>query len=371
MKKFFCFFLISFLLFLSSYCGKKGPIHPPVIQIPQPPENFSAIQRADKVILEWNNPATYVDGSSLEEIKEVEIWMAVQKGVSSEEKESKKEKKISVRKFEEMAEILASIKREEFSEYQIEEGIPSPRMNYIFPLAETDVFSKKLTFGLKIIDRKRNKSGFSELLSVEPEVLPLPPENLRSTVFVDHIKITWDSPEKNIDQSTPARLMGYNIYRTEEGTEPQRLNSSLITEKEYDDHDFLFGEVYFYFVRASATTSEPYLESDDSKVHKVSAQDTFPPEAPSGLVSVVGEQSIALSWDQNQEEDLAGYRIWRKGEGEEEYFLLTPEPIQQNTYMDNRVENNKIYHYSITAVDKKGNESQRSESISEIIKDVF
>jgi fibronectin type 3 domain-containing protein len=48
---------------------------------------------------------------------------------------------------------------------------------------------------------------------------------------------------------------------------------------------------------------------------------------------------------------------------------LTPEPIRENTYNDSIVEKNKRYYYAITALDESGNESPKSKSVSEVIKD--
>ena len=66
------------------------------------------------------------------------------------------------------------------------------------------------------------------------------------------------------------------------------------------------------------------------------------------------------------ESDFSGYRVWRKKEGEEEYRLLTPEAIRENTFTDTSIEKGIRYHYAVTAVDKQGNESERSDSVSEI-----
>lgn len=371
MKKIFPIFIISSLFLLSSSCGKKGAIYPPIIRIPQRVKKFRAIQRADKIILEWTNPTTYIDGNPMREIDEIEIWLAEEKRESAEKEESDEEEKLSVEEFEKKAELLASIKREKFSEYLIEQRKMYQNLRYIFPLSGKEFLTKKFIFGLRVKDRKRNKSRFSGLESVEPKILPLPPKGLRFTVYKDRIQILWDPPEKNMDQSSPPNVEGYIIFRADRETQPRRINPELIKENKYEDEGFVFDKAYKYFVRASATDSRPFLQSENSETLEVLAKDKFAPEAPSGLVSMTGKNYIALSWDDNQEEDLAGYRVWRKEEGEEEYLLLTTEPVRENTYTDTKVEKNKRYYYSITALDKHGNESKKSEAASEIIKDTF
>ncbi len=58
-------------------------------------------------------------------------------------------------------------------------------------------------------------------------------------------------------------------------------------------------------------------------------------------------------------------------EGKDEFVLLTPQPIAENAFNDTTVEKDKRYHYAVTAQDNSGNESRKSESVSEIIKDGF
>ncbi|MCK4430951.1 MAG: hypothetical protein KAW19_06575, partial [Candidatus Aminicenantes bacterium] len=123
--------------------------------------------------------------------------------------------------------------------------------------------------------------------------------------------------------------------------------------------------------RASVTESSPFLESEDSEIKKISAKDTFAPASVAGLVSVAGKDVIALSWDASKEEDLAGYQVWRKVEGEDEFVLLTFEPIRENSYSDITVEKNTRYYYAITVVDESGNESQKSEIVSDVIRKVL
>jgi len=366
MKRFFPF-LVSLLLLLSFiFCGRKGPILPPLPRAIQKVEVFEITQRGERIILEWENPTAYVDGSPVSEISEIEIWLVEElKGTAGEGKQ------LSLEEFEKKARLMTTIKKEKFSEHQIQRDDNSVKLSYYYKFTGEDYIAKNLTFGLRVRGKRKRKSAFSDLLSIEARILSLPPRGVRAIVFKDRIEISWNPAEKNIDQSSPAYFKGYNIYRAEEEGMPLRINSKLVNERKYDDKDFIIGKVYHYFVRASAAEPPPFSESDDSEVVRILARDTFPPAAPTGLVSIAAENFISLSWDENPEEDLGGYRVWRKMEGQEEYVLLTQQPIRENAYNDTAVEKNKRYYYAITAQDRLGNESPKSESVSEVIKDEF
>ncbi len=370
MKRFSLFLIPLFFLFTFVSCGKKGPILPPVKKIPQKVEVFGISQRGEKLILEWESPAAYTDGSSLSNISEIEIWLMEQ-----ERKNAKKgpggDKKVTLEEFERTARLVVSIKKERFSDYQTRRGDAPGRFRYYYELTGKDFTLKNLIFGLRVKDRKKRESAFSDLLVVGPEIISLPPAGIKASVFKDRIEITWSPPEKNIDQSSPPHYKGYNIYRQDEAGLAHRLNSQLVKERKYSDKDFLLGEVYHYFLRAVVSDSPPLSESDDSEVIEVLAKDIFAPAVPSGLVSIATEDFISISWDANLEKDLAGYRVWRKTEGEDKYILLTTLPIQENAFNDTNVAKKKRYYYAVTAQDKSGNESPKSESVSQAIKDGF
>lgn len=359
MKRFFLF--ISPLILLLSFvvCGKKGPLLPPLPRIIQKIEVLELSQKGRQIILEWENPAAYVDGSPVSGIKEVEIWLL--------EIKAAQQKKPSLKEFENNSRLVALIQKERFSKYLSRGGDSAGRLSYPYELKKED-FDKELIFGLRVREKKKRRSVFS-LCSARPVVLSLPPEEVRTIVREDRIEIRWEAAKSNIDGSSPARFQGFNIYRAVGESLPRRLNSHLIKELKYSDRDFLAGKVYRYFVRASTKESSPFFESGNSEVAEAQWQDVFPPTAPSGLVSIVAGDYISLSWDENQEEDLAGYRVWRKKEGEKDYVLLTPESIVENAFNDASVEKSIRYDYAITALDTSGNESKKSESISEIIKD--
>lgn len=333
----------------------------PLVIVPHPAEKVEVSQLSQDLLFSWTNPTTYTDGNPLSTIGEIEVWLAEGKrGVSP---------RLTLEDFQQRAGRVATIKREMFLDYQKKEGKGSPIFEYLFKLTKDSFFSSRLYFALRVKDRRGRASEFSALCSFEPEVVPLPPEDVQYTFCEDRVEIRWTEPLKNIDNSSPPSVKGYNLYRIEEGGLFLRLNPALLKETFYIDRDFSFGHVYHYVVRASSTESSPFAESSDSLMVEVEARDIFAPAPPSGLVSIAGDNFITLSWDENEEEDLLGYRVWRREEGDDEFVMLTPEPFLANAYVDSTVEKKKRYYYAITALDQRGNESERSELTSSVIKE--
>jgi hypothetical protein len=127
------------------------------------------------------------------------------------------------------------------------------------------------------------------------------------------------------------------------------------------DRDFRFGQAYRYVVRACARDSVPCLESDPSEAAEVTPADTFPPARPGGLVAVAGPEAISLSWEPVRDDDVLGYKIYRREAGRPGLEQITPGPVPGNAYTDATARPGLAYYYAVTACDRAGNESPKSE----------
>jgi fibronectin type 3 domain-containing protein len=74
--------------------------------------------------------------------------------------------------------------------------------------------------------------------------------------------------------------------------------------------------------------------------------------------------AVELSWSINVEPDLAGYRVYRSEQEGARGALLTPELLPSPAYRDNSVQSGQRYWYTVTAVDRSGNESAPSLAVA-------
>ena len=379
------------VLLVGPGCGKKGPIHAPLVLVPQPVESLKAVQRGGQVILEWTNPESFIDGRPLGEIGAAEIWLEERPEAPSKETPgqpardfSARGKRIALISLQPKAAASDQEKAAKSQAGKSKAAAEKPRpkkapsrtpgggLSFAYSLGSTGWTGKTFIFAVRVSDPKNKKySDFSNEVSIKPQVLPGPPAGIQAEILADRVDIRWKAPDANFDSSKPPLAKGYNVYRLEPESAgaPIRVNAALLTGTEFSDRDFLFDRPYRYFVRASASDSEPYLESDDSPAVDVLPRDVFPPAVPSGLAALKSQDVITLVWDAGKDSDLAGYKVWRKTEGQPDFVCLTQPPIIENTYTDRAVEKNKRYEYAISAVDTRGNESAKSAPVSEIIKD--
>src|SRR5262249_33514210 len=88
----------------------------------------------------------------------------------------------------------------------------------------------------------------------------------------------------------------------------------------------------------------------------VTAVDTFPPAAPSGLSTLPSEGQIQLEWNPVTAPDLAGYLVLRAEEAAPPQPLMT-DPIAEPRYKDTTVKAGPHYAHVVAGVDKAGNRS--------------
>jgi fibronectin type 3 domain-containing protein len=79
--------------------------------------------------------------------------------------------------------------------------------------------------------------------------------------------------------------------------------------------------------------------------------------------SAPGAALVDLSWSINLETDLAGYRVYRSEQEGTRGQLLAPDLLPTPAVRDTSVEPGHRYWYTVTAVDRTGNESAPSAAV--------
>jgi fibronectin type 3 domain-containing protein len=152
------------------------------------------------------------------------------------------------------------------------------------------------------------------------------------------------------------------VYRgTEKGRyEEAPLNKEPLRTNSYQDTAVENDKTYFYFVRSVDSPTPPWHEGLDSKEASAAPRDMTPPDRPTGLTVVPGVGRVFLTWNENKEQDLAGYYVYRSTRSGKGFERQTDKVLARTTYSDETVTPGIAYYYYITAVDRSGNESAGS-----------
>jgi chitodextrinase len=102
--------------------------------------------------------------------------------------------------------------------------------------------------------------------------------------------------------------------------------------------------------------AEPFTGVYEVDLKGVLDPDTTPPAVPTGLTGVAGDTKVTLNWNANIESDLDHYVVYVDG--------VSKATVRSNTAVITDLTNGKSYNFSVTAVDKSGNESAKSAVIS-------
>jgi hypothetical protein len=239
------------------------------------------------------------------------------------------------------------------------------------------------TLAYRVRTRASRKRASADSNTVTVLVYPVPERiaSVQSHTTESAIELSWTAPVRTSAGDPLPAVSGYHVYRGE--LDPSSADAaskdstqakwiSLLTllasspTTSYRDTFFDFGKTYLYVIRSVVLAGGNELESSDSAPVIVTPRDIFPPAAPQGLVAAVlpgaapGSLEVDLSWSINLETDLAGYRVYRSEEPGTRGRPLTPDLLPTPSYRDTSVLPGHRYWYSVTAVDRAGNESEPS-----------
>jgi hypothetical protein len=168
------------------------------------------------------------------------------------------------------------------------------------------------------------------------------------------------SPSASPPPKPPAR--GFLVYRRADpaGTYADPLRSEPLSVNAYEDRAVSLGQRWCYVV-GTVVSTEPVIESARTAEACVSVRDIVPPASPAGVAALGGADGVEVSWSPSSEADLAGYRIYRSAPGQEGAPTAVGEVRPPETsWRDTTAAPGTRYVYTVTAIDRTGNESPPS-----------
>jgi len=403
-------------------CGKKGDPLPPIRQIPAAARDFQVTQRGDQLLLSVPYPTTTVAGTPLAGVGQVAFWQLLW-GAPADGDASARQ--VDQRQFVSGAQAGLVLGKAEVDEAVVGNrvALAMPVSRFEGEGAEVGEHEQSmLTLAVKTQGPAGEESGFSNLVSLALLPAPAPPTGLSAEGEDRGIRLSWEYPEavedagEEADQEAsegeadaaseaseaaaeeamaeaapedeateeappesamagdaPAKdrgILGFNVYRR---LATERRYGEPVKEigrraRTFVDQTAVLGQRYVYTVTAVAERRPVVVESAFGEEVELDYRDRFAPPTPTGVVALFqqtgGENRVRVVWRPVESDDLAGYRIYRRGPESQQFRSLSEDLVTGTELIDVEVSSGATYTYRVTAVDRSGNESEPSAQVS-------
>ncbi len=283
---------------------------PPFANVPAPVSNLAAVQRGDKLIVQFTVPTLTTEAQPIKPPVTLELH-------------------IGDRHFTPVA-VTGGIARYE---------IPSKDW------AGTEVGITARAMGA---NRKASVwcAPFKVLVVAAPDV----PHNIAAESTAKGVRLTWQ-----------AKGGHFHVLRQAAQESGFTVVGADVAQTEWVDATANFGKPYSYLVQTFVPLpGGREAQSDLPEALSVTPEAPLP-GVPAGLRAVPGAVSIELFWDTPEDIAPAGYRVYRAvGDGA---FARVGEVGAAPAFSDRAVEAGKVYRYAVCAIDATGREGARSAAV--------
>ncbi len=365
------------LCLLLASCAQLGPPLPPSLELPKPPTDLRATRKGNRVTLSWSEPTLTTDRQSVRYIGPTEVCRSLEPEITM------------------CGNPAATLPAPPAAAtHRTSRKTTAQNANSLRPAPQTYVDTLPLimlqpnpaaevTYAVEVMNRSTRGAGLSNRVHVPAIATLPPPADLSAELTGDGVVLTWTTAGAAHNSAVELR---YRIYRRQESGGESSGKDVLagevpLTEPgpvHFTDSSFEWEKTYLYRVTAVSILKRPdsngnsnnevQVEGDDTPPVRVIAHDVFPPSVPAGVQAAYSGEGqkpfIDLIWAPVTNADLAGYNVFRS-EMNAPAIKLNSELVKSPSYRDLAVASGKTYTYSVSAVDVRGNESQRSEPTSE------
>lgn len=348
-------FLLAVTLLLAlglPACGKKGDPLPPVRLVPATTTGLGVAQRGREILIAVPYPTATAAGTALPALEELSLWsMSLSPPAAPAGVPPPPVTPPDPRQFGALAQMVDRLDAA---------GIGSSVQGHhillrrTMPAPPVDGGRQVLVFGIKTRATGGEDSAFSNLGLLEVQPSPPAPRGLEAKGEADGVRVQWEAPVG----ASP--VLGFHLYRRDATAKVYGAPlATLTTEREYLDRGAPLGSRLIYTVTTVAAREPVVVESGVEAEIEVDHRDRYPPPSPRGMVALGEEGRVRLLWDPVTASDLAGYVVYRRDPGSEDFRRIAG-PITGAEFGESGLVAGETYLYRVTAVDRPGNESEPS-----------
>jgi len=302
---------------LLSGCAYVGDTLPPSLKIPVRITTLHAIERGDRLVVDFDAPDVTTDGAVLKKL----LGCDLRAGPAGPGWEA--------------------------GSRRIDTAVTAPGPVHVEAPVDGWV-GQEIAIRARTAARRGRFSEWSEpvVLRIVP---PLEPPHVTAEAAPAGVRLFWSA----------APSAEYRVYRAAEGGQSALI--ATVKTPEFLDAQAQFGRRYEYTVQSFVASGTSEAQSRPSGVVAITPVDRFPPATPSSLSATAGVSTIELSWTPDTEADLMGYYVYR-ALGDAPLVRLGG-LLDTPAYTDRAVESGKEYRYAVSAIDQSGNESPQSSPV--------
>lgn len=333
-------FLLTALLTVGG-CGYKSEPVPPQSVVPKAIDDLRYSIDESGVRLTWSYPVKTIKGTDIADISSFDIYRAVIP----------------------LSDICATCPIPFGEPIEIPGGVTSEEGKRRTAEYRTSLLRSGHKYYFKV--RSRNswwaESANSNVVSFLWHIPAAAPEDLALVADDSRISLSWKPVATLIDGSAADGAITYQVLRSQGGKEFESLGVS-VTEPQYIDGKVINGQKYFYKVQSQLTFEGNIVNGGMSKVASISPIDKTPPPPPSGIRAVQTGSAIKVFWDQSDDPEVAGYRVYRRPADKKKPELIGEVKAAFTLFIDSKPPENTRVFYSVTAIDQStpANESDYS-----------
>ncbi len=348
------------VLLLAAGCGTPGVPQPPSLHLPKPVEDLRAVRKGDTVRLTWTVPIHTTD----------------EQAIGSRMGATRVCRNFNGNECRDVATEIPAGKLSAGTKFGAEDTVTA---------AERSSQGKDfVSYAVEALNDRGKSAGPSNVATVflAPAVPAV--EHLSADLKPDALLLHWTLPSipPNPRLNTKNLIRVVRTEQTPAGQPAPKSPQALTTvvaelpaqagAAGFADRKFAWEKEYSYRVvgTTQVVTGDGRVlsefEGDEPSPVMIRAHDIFPPSAPVGVQAVYSSTVpgyIDLTWTPNDQEDIAGYNIYRAAT-DGKFIRMNPGLVKTPAFRDVQVAPGH-FTYRVTAVDERGNESPQSEPATE------
>jgi hypothetical protein len=291
-------------------CGRVGDPLPPFIRVPEAVKDLTVVQNGYDIVLTWTNPPRYTDGSTATNLSRVQI------------------------------------RNNGASIGTVNVAAAGKPQSYAIPIGP--VIAGQRAFSIVVETTQGKQSDVSNMASISPVEVPGRVTGLTAVPDQRRIFVKWDKPKEG-----SALAEAYVVVRTD-----IPADAETVPETHYEDIRYQPDKKFTYLVTAVRRVDGTVVTGVGPESVTVVTEDKTPPMVPSGIEIQLSDMGAFVTWQPNDETDLAGYRVFRSEHAEAGFKPITDRIVTTNGFFDMAYKPGA--RYAVSAVDEFGNESRMS-----------